>query len=764
MKLKSKINLITLVYIIISTIFFIIIFLPYQKEFSANMLEKDKVLLKTLVKRDENPIANELFDKSSKAILVRLNEMTKVKGIIGISVFDVAGNMVVNTDIIDGHDHVHHIDQNILQLTTSDNIDYFQIVDLEHHNALRYVHEIHVVGETIGFIQIYYSLDDIENQKEKVLLLFSILMGVIVFSFAFLIHSSIIRIVIRPIVTLRNLMLKVQVGDFDQRMDIHRDDEIGDLADAFNQMSSELNDSYSEIKKQNQQIYDIKLYLKSIIDSMSSMIISVDSELGITEINKSAIEYMKVDYNNCIGQKICDFIPLFMEFREDVIDVLHIEKPISLREKRLNDNFSEYYNVFIYPLMKDGAYGAVILIEDISELHKKDEQLKQAQKMETIGTLAGGIAHDFNNILAGIVGTTSILKFSINKGCVDEKMLGKSIDIIEKSADRASELVKQLLAVSRKQELLLRQISLKKSILNVVNICKNSFDKSIDILTDCAEIDSWVNADPSQIEQVILNICVNASHSMTIMRKDGNWGGKLSISLFKVHADLDFKRLHVDADEIDYWCISITDTGIGIETDIIDKIFDPFFTTKKHGDGTGLGLSMTYRTIVQHKGFIDVISEKDKGSTFNVYLPELKEENPGLQVVENISSELIQGEGTILIVDDEVIVRETAKVILEECGYDVLLAEDGEAGVALFKENKDSINAVLLDLIMPKMHGHDVFNELYKLEPNVKVLMASGFINDSRALKALEMGVKGFIQKPYTLEALSVEINKVINT
>lgn len=763
MKLKSKIFLIILGNILIPSIIFTFIYLPYQKEFADRVIEKDKLLLKTLVKRDENPIANELYDKSKKAMRIRLKEMLSVNGIISISIFDAEKKLFLTQEVLKNHKHTHHFDHKITVTDFDQNRDHFKMIQQEHHKLIRYTHEIHAIGEKLGYIQIYFSIDEIELLKTRGLKLFLFLLAGIIISFVFLINFSLTKLVLNPVTKLRDLMLKIGTGDLKQQIDIRRDDEIGDLSKAFNSMSNELTSSYLEIKRQHQEIHDIQIYLKSIIDSLSSMLIAVNQNTKITEVNQSAIDNFSTNYELVIGKKICDFIPRFIAYKPNVLSVIESGLPEMHREVILNDTPSTYFNITIFPLQRGENNGAVILIEDVSEMHQKDEQLKQAQKMEIIGTLAGGIAHDFNNVLSGIVGTTSILKFSMENNKFDELLLSKSINTIENSADRASELVKQLLTVSKKQNLSLQNIDLHESIQNVINICKNSFDKSIEIMTDFSKTPARINADPSQIEQVILNICLNAAHSMTIMGDQHQWGGKLTLSTKQIPADESRSTVHANAKESNYWHIAISDTGIGIDESIIDKIFDPFFTTKEHGDGTGLGLSMSYRTISQHNGFIHVSSKKGVGTNFDIFLPEVKTKLSHDSSQKITTFDHYHGHGTILIVDDEMIVREMAKSILEECGYDVILAEDGHSGVLQYIEHKDIIRAVLLDLLMPKMHGNEVFAKIKEVTPNVKVLMASGFINDERAQEALKMGVKSFIQKPYTFETLSSEIYNVIN-
>jgi CheY-like chemotaxis protein len=250
---------------------------------------------------------------------------------------------------------------------------------------------------------------------------------------------------------------------------------------------------------------------------------------------------------------------------------------------------------------------------------------------------------------------------------------------------------------------------------------------------------------------------------MTIMRSDsGRYGGKLNISLKKRRVDKYFRHLHAEAEEQEYWDISVSDTGVGMDQKTVAHIFDPFFTTKSESKGTGLGLAMVYNIIKQHKGFTEVYSQEKIGTTFHIYLPILKGEVFAEDVKE--MGEIPQGEGCILVVDDEEVMRQTAQSILMECGYSVLLAENGAEAVNIFKKHKNKIKAVLLDMIMPKMSGKQTYIELAKIDKNVKVLLISGFKQDHRVESILELGVKSFIQKPFSLMTLANQTYQVINT
>ena len=388
------------------------------------------------------------------------------------------------------------------------------------------------------------------------------------------------------------------------------------------------------------------------------------------------------------------------------------------------------------------------------ELQKKEEQLVQAQKMETVGNLAGGLAHDFNNVLGGIIGTVSLMEYSLNNEKYSLDSLHRQIATIRNSADRAADMVKQLLSLSKKHDLVMVSIDLNESIKNVMKICLNSFEKSIELKTSYYNEKALIKGDPTQIEQIILNLCVNAAHAMTIMRsKNQIQGGELGVSLTRIKSDKHLCKIYPDAEEIPYWLIKISDTGVGMSKEILSKIFDPFFTTKSKG--TGLGLAMVYNIIQQHKGFIEVYSEPNIGTSFNIFLPVMNIEETSKDNNNKSDVGLIKGNGLILVVDDEEIMRETIKSILSECGYEVILAENGIEGVKIFNQKSEIINLVILDMAMPKMSGKDAYIEMKKTNPNLKVLMASGYKQDERVQESLNLGVNAFLQKPFAINELS---------
>ncbi|RPH52137.1 MAG: PAS domain-containing sensor histidine kinase [Desulfobacteraceae bacterium] len=394
------------------------------------------------------------------------------------------------------------------------------------------------------------------------------------------------------------------------------------------------------------------------------------------------------------------------------------------------------------------------LVRDITERkqaeeeHKKFElQMRHAQKMEAIGTLAGGIAHDFNNILMNIQGNVSIMMMEIDPADPFYENLKK----IEDSVEKASGLTRQILGFARGGKYVIKEIDLNELVGRTAQLFGRA-RKEINIQTKFQD-NAWsVKADQSQIEQALLNIYLNAWQAMPS-------GGNLYIVTGNVLIDENYiKKFAITPGR--YVMISITDTGVGMDEATKQRVFDPFFTTREIGRGTGLGLASVYGIIKNHDGFINVYSEKGKGSTFNIYLPafgKVKEEK------KKETESRIPGTGTILFVDDEQMIIDVGQAILKKLGYNVIIAKGGQEAVDLYTKNRDKIDLVVLDMIMPDIPGSEVFDRIRELNPTVKVLLSSGYALDVQTSGIMEKGCNGFIQKPFNVKKLSAKLNEILH-
>ena len=395
--------------------------------------------------------------------------------------------------------------------------------------------------------------------------------------------------------------------------------------------------------------------------------------------------------------------------------------------------------------LREGLDERKRLEKEREELHS---QLQRAQKLEAVGTLAGGVAHDFNNLLMGIQGTTSVVLARMDREDPNYKKLETAQGYIKQSA----ELAGQLLGFARGGKYELKVTDMRKLVDRTAKMFGRT-RKEITIEKNFpGEIDQ-IDVDQNQIEQVLLNLFVNAAHAMPN-------GGTLTISAENVTLDEKTVELHrVPPGE--YLKTSIKDTGIGMDKTTMEKVFDPFFTTKERGRGTGLGLASAYGIIKSHNGFFNVVSEVEKGSTFEFYLPIA--ERVKVEPVEEKNEEVVNGVEKILLVDDEEMIITEVGDMLETLGYNVTAARGGKEAIKLYEENKNEIDLVILDMIMPEMTGGQTFDYLKMIDPEVKVLLSSGYSIDGSAREIMERGCNGFIHKPFDLALLSKKIREVLD-
>jgi len=562
--------------------------------------------------------------------------------------------------------------------------------------------------------------------------------------------------IIKPLKELMERLRDGASGNYSLHLPVLSDDELGELAAHFNTFMEQL-------KIHREDLFSARNYLGNIINSLPSILSAVDEEGNIKLWNKGAELFTGVAAEDAESGNIYRQFPFLADFKGKIDETITAKSvtEFHLRAKSANNDNREL-RISVYPFSDEEMNIAVIRMDDITEDVKKDTQLIQAQKMEIVGNLAGGLAHDFNNVLAGIIGTVSLIK-SRSSFNMDEEKSARFLNIIETSAKRAAEIVDQLLALSRKNEPSMEPVDLNNSLENVMIICRNSLDKSIELLPEYYRGSAAVSGSAAQIEQVILNLCVNAAHAMTIMRGDDEpRGGKLSAVISKLKADRLLAAGHPGMIEnSDYLVLKVSDTGVGINSEYQKHIFDPFFTTKSKENGTGLGLSMVYNIIKSHGGYIDLYSEPGRGTTFTVYLPAVSGEAMSADV-STVDIDSLRGEGEILIIDDEETVRDMARGILEECGYTVHTSIDGKEGIEFFRTNKGKIDLIILDMSMPGLSGRDVFIELRKIEERVPVLLSSGFSQDNMFQETLTLGVDDFIQKPYSFSGLAEKVKKLI--
>ncbi|MGL1934315.1 MAG: response regulator [Fibrobacterales bacterium] len=396
------------------------------------------------------------------------------------------------------------------------------------------------------------------------------------------------------------------------------------------------------------------------------------------------------------------------------------------------------------------------LVKDIDNLKQIEiekislqEKLNHRNKMDAIGQLTGGIAHDFNNSLAGIMGAAEVM--SSRGESMDEKNRAM-VDMIIKACSRAADLTTKLLSFGRKGKVLSSAISLHEVIDETADILRRTLDKKIEVrVSKGADYDSVIG-DGSELHGALMNLCINAGHAITN-------NGFIDIET----SNVELKQKYCNSSSFDimpgkYIEVEVRDSGCGIPFNELCKVFEPFYTTKKENEGTGLGLAAVYGTIEDHKGSINVYSEEGVGTSFQILIPCTEDES----IVEVQEKKVINGNGTILLVDDEEIIRVTGKTLLKTMGYTVLLAENGERALDIIRNSESAIDLVITDMIMPKMSGSDLFIKLKAEYPRINVIISSGFVKDERITPLVEQGLNGFIRKPFRDYELSELVSSIL--
>ncbi len=393
----------------------------------------------------------------------------------------------------------------------------------------------------------------------------------------------------------------------------------------------------------------------------------------------------------------------------------------------------------------------VAVKRDVSKEVSLQKQLLQAQKMEAIGTLAKGVAHDFNNLLTVVMGFSELLLADKDEGDSSYADLKK----IHQAGQKGADLVRRLLAFSRKSDVKPRPLNLNRQIEQLREMMSRTIPKMINIDIIFGNDLKLVNADPTQMDQILMNLAINAEHAMTD-------GGTLTIETRNVVLDDEYCRLHVGSKPGDYVLLRVSDTGHGMDNETLKHVFEPFFTKKGVGRGTGLGLAMVYGIVKQHDGYITCNSESGHGTTFNIYLPAFLAER---EQAATSTREPMPGGGreTVLLVDDEEYVRDLGKRILERSGYTVLTAANGKEALELYKRERTRISLVILDLIMPEMGGMQCLEELLKIAPKARVLIASGFAANGHSKEVMETGARGFVAKPYNVRQMLQAVRGVLD-
>jgi len=504
-----------------------------------------------------------------------------------------------------------------------------------------------------------------------------------------------------------------------------------------------------ERKRVEEALRESEEKYRHLVEDINDVIYATDANGAVTYISPSIKTMTGYEPSEIVGRHFTEFIhqedlPRIAERFEAVLagDPRPSEYRIITKSREIR-----WIRTSSRPMSNGkGVRGLRGVMTDITDAKRLQIQLQQAHKMEAIGRLAGGIAHDFNNLLSVVQGHVSLMLFDVD--AVHPHFM--NLKQIEEQVRSGSKLAAQLLGYARKGKYEVKPLNLN-GLITETSEAFGRTKKQMSIYRTLGENLPTVEGDQGQLEQVLLNLYINAWQAMPE-------GGNLTLKTMNVtHRDI--KGLPCSVSEGKYVLLAVTDTGVGMDEETRLQVFDPFFTTKEPGTGTGLGMASVYGIVKGHGGYIGVESEKGSGTTFSIYLPASKKRIPG---TEKSSGPIVDGSGTILLVDDEKLVLGVATRLLNRLGYEVIQAGSGREALDIYNESSGNIDLVILDMIMPEMTGPQVFDKIRDIRPDARVLLSSGYSVEGEAQKLLQRGCRGFIQKPYGVAELAKKITEIL--
>lgn len=603
--------------------------------------------------------------------------------------------------------------------------------------------------ETIGIVRVELATAYMRTRIIKTILLLSGL-GLVLFSVLILVDFIFINQKLGiPLAATTAMMQRygkhpdiTVVNQIKESLTTEPNDEIGQMMHTFANLIDTIETQNAELRK-SEELY------RSYIDNAPMGILIADKSGRYLSANNTICQMTGYSEAEMLKLSIPDIVaPESLEVSKQhfnrVVATGHASGELLYLPK---NGKKRHWSVDAVKLSEDRYLS---FHKDITKERELEAQLHHSQKMDAVGQLAGGIAHDFNNLLAGIMNAAQLLKSP--KRNLDKKER-KFADIILQSAERAADLTKKLSTFSRKENIAAKAINVHEIINEVEIILSNTINKNISIKMDIKADHAIIIGDSSGLQSALLNLGINASQAMPE-------GGELSIRTDNRTFNQEYcTDSQFDLNPGTYLEIEISDTGCGISPQDLLKIYDPFFTTKEPGKGTGLGLAAVYGMIINHHGAINVTSEVGRGTSFTIRLPcsdiKTKPYEP--------TTEVISGSGLILLVDDEESIRISGAQMLQDMGYQVLLAEDGKEAIKLFAQRKSEIDLVVMDMIMPQMNGSAAFYQMKETDPQCKVIISSGFTRDENLDSLMAAGLCGFIQKPFRDFELSRLLAEALN-
>ena len=550
------------------------------------------------------------------------------------------------------------------------------------------------------------------------------------------------KFVISPVATLSEDITRIGAsGSLGARLEVSGHDELASLGDTINSMLEDLERVQNERQEERTR-------LAMMVEKIPAVLWTTDAKLHVASAMGAGLQSLELRQNDVIGMPTS----AFLRETDSTGTAAHrralMGEPVAFELTWKDRKFEAH----VQPLRdaEGEIHGVIGVALDVTDRERLTDQLRQSQKMQAVGQLAGGVAHDFNNLLMVVKGHAQLLADKV----VDSSPLRASIQQVEKAADRAAALTRQLLAFSRKQVLQPRILDVNEAVAGMIKMFSRVIGENIEMVFLPGENLARVKADPAQIEQVLLNLVVNARDAMPK-------GGRLTIETGNVVLDRGYSASHASVQPGSYVMLTVTDTGCGMDEKTQSRVFEPFFTTKGPGKGTGLGLATVYGVVKQSGGYIYVYSEVNRGTTFKIYLPQVRAKAEKL-AGESDSKGPARGTETILFVEDEQSVRDLVREYLAAIGYRVLEAGDGMQALKVAASHRGAIHLLVTDVVMPQVSGPELAAKLATTRRELKVLYISGYTDDTVFRHGVLEGGVAFLQKPFNLSSLADKIRQVL--
>jgi len=731
-------------------------------------VEKEKSILNEEIKQDGITFAEIIADRAKQAFIINnyislfnyIETLDNRHNIKYIRIKDNHGNTIIDTNISNIKSKNNRFKAKTLLPKIADHQHY--IIYDKHNNIYRIFVPIYLNKKLLGYVELGYSLKNLHKKFKKLelnILIISLIGASIVIIFSIVIADYITD----PINRLKKISQEITRGNFDVDITINSNDEIGQFANTFKTMLNQIKLNIINLTETKELLAQEKEKLAIILDSIADVIITIDTNGKILFLNSRAEELIGLSINKLKGKYLSD-ITIFNNMSPNNISltdlalevfkdksIIKVPKSYKFKDKKQNIH---YVNITCAPIISasNKILGVVIVLTDVTDRKRLEEEQLRAQKIESIALLAGGIAHDFNNILTGILGNISLAKLFTE----DNYKLLERLNAAEMASIQARELTQQLLIFSKGGAPVKSTTSIAKILEDIVRFSlhgsKVNYELDIDPNLWSADVDV------SQFNQVINNLIINANQAMPK-------GGRIFISAKNTMITSDmFPFLYPGR----YIEIVVQDEGVGIPPEYIGRIFDPYFTTKSQGNG--LGLAIVYSIIKRHDGHIEVDSVIGKGTKFTIYLPAsnkvIKHNIANEENNNNINLTHIKKNAKILIMDDEEIVLDVCEQMIKNLGHRVYTARDGNELIAIYKKaikEREPFDIVIMDLtIRGGMGGIEAISLLKQIDKNVKAVASSGYSNDSIFVKYKQYGFCAFVTKPYKFDELKKVIDKLL--